>query len=192
LPVCAASITDASFEAPAVGSSYRYNPAVSGVTFTAGAGVQGNGSAWGFANAPDGAQTAFLQSGGFASIAMAVTGLEVGQSYTVSFWESRRPNYGLNPYSVSFEGTQIYSGAPASAVWSRVTTASFIAAAMTGTLTFSSGPKNGDNDTGIDAVTLTAVSVPEPASTTLLGTGMLGLGVVRRLAMRRQVVPRQA
>jgi hypothetical protein len=152
LPVCAASITDASFEAPAVGSSFRYNPAVSGVTFTAGAGVQGNGSAWGFANAPDGTQTAFLQSflqtGGFASIAMAVTGLEVGQSYTVSFWESRRPNYGLNPYSVSFEGTQIYSGAPASAVWTRVTTASFIAAAMTGTLTFSSGPKNGDNDTG--------------------------------------------
>jgi hypothetical protein len=42
----AANIVDSSFETPAVGTGFAYQPLVPGATFTNGAGVQGNGSAW--------------------------------------------------------------------------------------------------------------------------------------------------
>src|SRR3954464_596558 len=57
-------LIDGSFESPPQNGGWTFAPTVSGVTFTGRAGVQGNGSAWGFANAPDGTQTGFLQTYG--------------------------------------------------------------------------------------------------------------------------------
>ncbi|MDQ2659413.1 MAG: fibronectin type III domain-containing protein, partial [Verrucomicrobiota bacterium] len=50
------------FENPAQASSFVYNPTGAGWVFAGGAGIQGNGSQWGAANAPEGTQTAFVQN----------------------------------------------------------------------------------------------------------------------------------
>jgi hypothetical protein len=181
----AASIADSSFETPVVGAGYVYGPAVIGATFTNGAGVQGNGSAWGFAAAPDGNQTAFLQSGGASSIDLNVTGLLLGGTYEFSFFEAQRPNYGINSFTVSFNGTQIGSFTPTTPAWTQVTTHSFTALNTQGTLTFASAARFGDNDTGLDAITI-AGGVPEPASWALMigGFGLAGAALRRRPTYR--------
>ena len=56
-----------------------------GWTFS-GAGIEGNGSAWSAASAPDGTQAAFVQ--GTSSIAQTVS-LNAG-SYTISFQAAQR------------------------------------------------------------------------------------------------------
>jgi len=63
------SLVNPSFEIPALGSGYQYNPSAPGVgwTFSTSSGIQGNGSAWGAAPAPNGTQTAFVQSTGSIS-----------------------------------------------------------------------------------------------------------------------------
>ena len=177
----AATIIDYSFEAPSVGTgsgAYTYDPAVTGASFTGGAGVQANGSAWGFANAPDGSQTGFLQNN--AETDLDVTGLVVGDKYSVTFSESQRPGYGVLPITVDFDGATILNTTPLSTSWTAVTTASFIAAAQSGQLRFRTSALGGDNDSGIDQVMINGGAVPEPASWALMLVGFGGLGAVAR------------
>ena len=74
----AASLSDAGFEAPAVGSGFQYRPAGTPWTYAGSAGVAGNGS--GFTafnpNAPEGTQVGFLQQTG--SFSQTVAGLAAG------------------------------------------------------------------------------------------------------------------
>ena len=97
-----------SFEAPVQNggsNAYTYDPTVAGMTFTGAAGVQANGSAWQFNNAPDGNQTAFLQntsSNANAEIDIAVTGLTPGFDYTVSY--RRRHAAGKRPLGIALHG----------------------------------------------------------------------------------------
>ena len=188
------SVADASFETPSQGGSgYTYNPSASGVSFVDGAGVQGNGSAWGFQNAPDGVQTAFLQNGG--SIYLDVMGLTVGQTYSFSFDLSGRPNYGSNPVSVNYlEGpTDPAFGVftPADNSWRTYTTAQFTAQDSQGTLIFAGVNASGDNDTGLDNVRVNTVATsaaPEPSTWLLMfaGVGLIGATLrLRRLAQAR-------
>ncbi|MEA2998624.1 MAG: hypothetical protein QOK17_457 [Sphingomonadales bacterium] len=151
-------IVDGSFEQPPQNGGYAYGPTVTGVTFSGGAGVQGNGSAWGFANAPDGSQTGFLQTGSVGgSIAFAVSGLTPGASYQARFSIAQRTNWGgVATVTVSFNGTPIGSFTPASSAFAQVMTASFTAGPATGTLTFSVPAGTGDNSAAIDAVSLVA------------------------------------
>jgi hypothetical protein len=159
-----AVIPDGSFENPPQNGGFAYAPSVTGVTFSGAAGIQGNGSAWGFAAAPDGSQTGFLQTSGAAggSIAFAVSGLTAGASYQARFYIAQRPNYGVATVTVSFNGVAIGSFTPASTAFTQVTTGSFTAGASTGTLTFSASGGQGDSGTAIDAVTLAAApTVPD-------------------------------
>ena len=186
------SVADASFEAPALGGpSYVYNPSASGAYFVDGAGVQGDGSAWGFQNATDGVQTAFLQNGG--SIYLDVTGLTVGQTYTFSFDLSGRANYGSNPVSVNYvEGpTDPAFGlfTPAGNSWSTYTTAAFTAQYSDGTLIFAGTNTSGDNDTGLDNVRINTVATsaaPEPATWLLMFAGVGLIGATLRLRRRAE------
>src|SRR4029077_15310919 len=76
------SLVNPSFEIPALGSSFQYNPSAPGIgwTFPNGA-SQGNSRAWPAAAPPDGTQTAFIQS---TSTISQTLSLNAG-SYTLSF-----------------------------------------------------------------------------------------------------------
>jgi hypothetical protein len=126
------------------------------MTFGANAGVTGNGSAWGFAAAPEGDQVAFLRSSpeGTGSIKQTVTNLVRGGTYYLSFQAAQRPGYGLNPVTVKFNGVELGTFTPQSGSFSTFTTIAFQATGTTGTLEFTGTPSNGDAGTGIDAVSV--------------------------------------
>jgi YD repeat-containing protein len=151
-----AVILDGSFENPPQSGGFAYVPSVTGVTFSGGAGVQANGSAWGFAAAPDGSQTGFLQTGSAGgSIAFAVSGLVPGASYKARFSIAQRTSWGaVATVTVSFDGDPVGSFTPASGAFAQVTTASFAATAATGTLTFSVPAATTDSSAAIDSVAL--------------------------------------
>jgi hypothetical protein len=160
---------------------YAYDPygsvaagtsGISGWSFTGGAGVQQNGSAWGFANAPVGGQSAFLQSydGGIgvpkgtatdpSSISTTLSGLTKGDAYTLTFYMASRGGYGLNPIIVSSLGGQSYqvTSPPSTGLWSAysiVFTASSSSEVLTVDSTFPSSG-NYDNDTGVADLSITA------------------------------------
>jgi len=173
------------------GSGYTYDPStVAGWSFSGGAGVQANGSAWGFTNAPGGAaQTAFLQSyigsinvptGNPSTIQQSVSGLTSGDSYAVSFYLEGRPGYGLDPVTVTIDGVNVTITPASDSTWTKYT--EYFTASGSNTLTFSvSGSGDGpyDNDTGLADVSIGAT--PEPGTLLLLGTGLLGFaGFARR------------
>ena len=186
------TVADGSFENPALGGpSYVYNPSASGAYFVDGAGVQGNGSAWKFQNAPDGVQTAFLQNGG--AIYLDVTGLTVGATYSFSFDLSGRPGYGSNPVSVNYlEGpTDPAFGlfTPTADSWATYTTAQFTAQYSEGTLIFAGTNTAGDNDTGLDNVRVNAAATsaaPEPSTWFLMFAGVGLIGATLRLRRRAE------
>jgi hypothetical protein len=150
------AVAGGGFESPDFGSGYGYAPA-GPATFTGAAGIAGNGSAWGFAAAPEGDQVAFLQSGPApAAISLQVGGLTPGARYAVSFRISARPGYPPIPVTVKFEGAALGTFEPTSTAFTAVTSAAFTASSATGTLSFTGIAAADDRSTGIDAVTVAA------------------------------------
>jgi hypothetical protein len=182
----AQTISDYSFESPSVGSGYVYDPSgVPGATFTGGAGVQGNGSAWGFTTAPDGTQTAFLQSygGGNGSITLDVTGLTPG-TYTANFYTEARPGYDPVDVLVTWDGATVETFVNSdSFAWQGGPSFPFLVGTTSGQIEFQTAfvPLTGDNDVGIDDVTFTRIGgVPEPVAWALMLVGVGGVGAMLR------------
>jgi hypothetical protein len=156
--VSSTSLVNPSFEIPALGSGYQFSPSAPGVgwTFGSGSGIQGNGSAWGAAPAPDGTQTAFIQNTG--SISQALN-LNAG-SYTLSFQAAQRPYeccsapY-VQPIEVMVDGTQVGNMvSPPSTSFTAFSITFTVASSGTHTITFAGTDATGDKTTFIDAVTL--------------------------------------
>jgi hypothetical protein len=188
----AATIADYSFETPAGVGGFLYRPNdAPGVVFNGDAGVA---SGTGYAQAPDGVQNAFLQSTSQlgARIDITVTGLTVGDVYSFSFFDAQRNGFAVDAYAVLFDNQQIAAFSPGSIAWTARTTGVFTAAGATGTLTFAAPVLAGDNNTGIDDITLNAVGaaapggVPEPSAWALMLVGFGGLGAALR--RRRQTL----
>jgi len=148
-------LANPSFEIPALGSSYKYNPSAAGIgwTFIAGSGIQGNRSALGSTAAPNGNQTAFIKGTGIISQTLS---LDAG-TYTLSFRAASRPccaTASLQPIKVTVDGSQI--GAlisPASTGFGSFAIPFSVASGGAHTITFAvTGPS--DKSTFIDAVGL--------------------------------------
>ena len=99
-------VLNGSFETPFIGAgNYGYGGVGANWSFSGGAGLQSNGSAFGAAAAIDGTQTAFLQNVGLIA---QTTNLAAG-TYTVSLYAAQR--YGqINPVQVLIDGAPV--GAP--------------------------------------------------------------------------------
>lgn len=155
----APSVIGGGFEAPDKGSGYQYNPSGD---FTGPSGVAGNGSAWGFAAAPEGDQVAFLQNAQpgstKASIKLQVTGLVPGLSYKASFRISARPGYLGMPVTVKFADGPIGTFNPPTQNFTAATSAAFTATAASGILEFEGIVTSDNMATGIDLVTVQAAS----------------------------------
>ena len=152
----AASLSDAGFESPAVGSGFQYRPVGTPWTFTGGAGVAGNGSGFtaGNPNAPEGTQVGFLQQTG--SFSQAVTGLAAG-TYQLSFSAAQRANFQASrqDFRVLVDGVAVGTFTPSGTGYSSLT-ATFTVAAGSHTITFQGlDSAGGDNTAFIDNVQLT-------------------------------------
>lgn len=179
-PAAAVTIVNGSFEAPDFSpGQYVYGVAAPGWTFANGAGITTNASAWGFNDAPDGDQVAFLQN--VSSATQTLTGLTIGQTYTVNFDLSNRPGYSNILVDLSFGGTSIFSLTPTNS-WSSYS-ATFLASATTGDLVFSTNTGFGDHDAGLDNVSISG-AVPEPATWAIMiaGFGLTGAALRRHRA----------
>lgn len=149
-----ATFTNPSFEAPSLGS-YSYNPTGSSWTFTNNAGIQHNGSAYSGTGsvAPDGVQTAFVQSINSTLGTMSQGVNFSAGTYTISFQAARRSG-SIQPIRVSVDGVTVGTYTPASNAYALITTASFSVAAGSHTIMFAATDNVGDKTSFIDMVSI--------------------------------------
>jgi hypothetical protein len=148
------AVVGGGFEAPDMGTGYAYLPAGSPAVFAGNSGVAGNGSAWGFAPAPEGDQIAFVQGGESpASISLPVVGLTPGARYAISFRISIRPGFAGIPVTLSYQGVPLGTFNPPTTGFTAATSAAFTASSSSGLLAFT-GSGTIYDDSGIDLVTI--------------------------------------
>jgi hypothetical protein len=155
------TIGDAGFEAPALGTgNWNYGVTGSPWSFSGGAGISANNSAFTSGNppAPEGAQVALLQVNG--SFSQSVNGWDAG-SYQLSFEAAQRANQGASneDFQVLVDGAVVGKFTPADTAYQTYTTAPFSVAAGSNTITFQGlDSGGGDNTAFIDAVKVTALN----------------------------------
>jgi hypothetical protein len=140
------------FEAPNEAGGYAYNPSGGSWTFSANSGLQGNGSAWGAAQAPQGVQSAFLQQTGTIS---QTVNFPAG-NYTIRFLAAQRTTTGnAQGIAVTVDSANVGTWNPVnqSGNFTSYVTNSFNVSAGNHTITFSgTGYGGGDETAFIDAV----------------------------------------
>ncbi|MFD0716085.1 OmpL47-type beta-barrel domain-containing protein [Paenibacillus sp. GCM10027626] len=140
-------IPNGGFETP-ITANFTTGPMTNGWIFEVGSGIQTNGSDYGAAKAPEGNQTAFIQSSSSISQSLFLP----DGSYSVSFYAAKRTTYGgTQSFDVYYDTTKIGSFTPTSGNFTAFTTNSFTAAAGTHTIKFV-GTTHEDNTAFVDAV----------------------------------------
>ncbi|MEK7951627.1 hypothetical protein WKV53_14010 [Luteolibacter sp. Y139] len=165
-------IADPGFASPALAAgAFQYNPTGGSWTFSgaspSGSGLVSNGSGFSNPNAPEGTQAAFVQE--YGTMSQAITGLTVGNKYTITFAAAQRSGanqHGGESWNLKMDSTLIASYNPGPAATSYVDyTATFVATAATQTLTFvGTDLATGDNTVFIDNVriALNTATLPSP------------------------------
>jgi len=159
-------LVNTGFESPAAStSSFNYNYALTGWTLTGSAAVAVYGSAWNSAN-PPGNQSVALQGAPAMTLAKASqTFTAVAGTYQVSFFAAQRTGYnnptnGVQPITVSIDGTVITTTTPTSGTFAQYTTPSFAMTTGSHTLEFAATTKTVDLTTFIDTVAINVVTAP--------------------------------
>jgi hypothetical protein len=177
---CSGSIT---------GSTYIYNPAGCGAswTFENGSGLTHSPSGFGNPLGPDGSpQSAFLQ--GPADFYQSITGVDVGGIYSISFYAFQRnccDGSLAQTISVEFDGQLLTFSAstavlPVTSGWTLYTTDAFVATNSVGILKFSGNYKGGDASAFVDQISSTESGVaPEPGTVGLLIGGFAAMVTCR-------------
>ncbi len=95
-----------SFEEWQIGfQNYLYNAGAQPWAFAVGSGLTANASAFGSPNAPQGAQAAFVQNGGY----MTQTWTDSGNSYQLQFSAAGRTAYGVPTLTATIDGATVGS-----------------------------------------------------------------------------------
>lgn len=193
-PASAGVIRTASFEAPVLNpGDIQYGPdefafntnavgpvVISHFTFTGFSGIIKNGSLGVFPDTTFGTQAAFLQSylGTGAAISWALTGLNPGQTYALSFQDVASLIVPGEAFTVSAFGSAPILFAPNAAY----TVEGFLFTPLTssGSIDFNGPavPGNTNLATAIDHITVS--TVPEPLTLSLFGVGLAGVLALRR------------
>ncbi len=157
-PVHAQSVTNNSFEWPSQNGSCSYNTPGGTWTFTSSAGIEANGSGMTAPNAPDGTQTAFLQSnGGYKGTISQTISFPTTGTFEVSFQSARRTYGGQQSFNVAIDGTIVGSFSPTSSTFTQFTTAPFnVTVTGNHVLSFVGTASSGDDTDFIDSVSVFA------------------------------------
>ncbi len=153
-PPPATQFVNAGFELPAT-TNFTYGPITNGWTFNNRAGVQRNGSAFGAATAPEGVQTAFIQSvnGVHGEISQSVS-LAAG-TYSIKVQAAKRTSFGgAQTIDVFVGSTHVGSIAPSSGSFASYTTNTFTVAQGNHTIKFVGTAASGDSTAFIDSVVI--------------------------------------
>ncbi len=155
-------LENAGFESPAITSSHGVSGGGDGWTFNERAGMQRNGSAFGAADAPEGTQSALLQTNGGIAGAISQTIVFPAGSYSISFQAAKRASFGgQQSFAVYIDDTVLGSYTPTSGSYQAFTTDGFaIEKPGRHTIRFAATTTTGDNTAFIDAI-----AIGEPAPT---------------------------
>lgn len=197
---------DNGFESPDLGSgadALAYAPAGASWTFSGGAGIAANNSAFDVFNATQGqASDSAVSSSGQAGFLQGVSAISqsvylAAGVYSLTFNAVGRGggtfNFATNEITVTLGNDLLFAGTPDQGAMQTETTSEMgVLTSGYYTLTFSgvtanTGPNQGDHTTFIDNIqinTVSVVTVPEPASVSFLVLGFVALIAFRRL--RRQ------
>ncbi len=171
------------FESPSQNGGYSYGSfAAAGGSFSAalfgsGAGLQANGSAFGYATAPQGVQTADIQKNG--TITYSLNGLIAGATYGLSFFDAARTGINADSFTVSFNNAVIGLLTPAPNAFT-MPSLNFMPGATSDLLVFAATIIGSDTDVGIDAVNISAVPEPVSWAMMVIGIGAVGFALRRR------------
>jgi len=191
-PASAGAIRTASFEAPALNSpGIQYGPdefgfntnavgpvVIPNFTFTGFSGIYKNGSLGVFPDTAFGTQSAFLQSYNDtgSGISWAITGLNVGQTYALSFEDAAALVVPAEPYSVSAFGSAPMFYSPTTSY--TLENFQFTALTSSGSIDFVGPAAPGNFASAIDNIQIS--TIPEPFTLSLFGVGLAGAAAMRR------------
>lgn len=166
-----ATLLNAGFESPAVTatSGVKAGAFADGWSFNNRAGIQKNGSVFGAKDAPEGVQTALIQTnGGLAGEIKQTLGFPAGR-YKLSFQAARRGFGGQQSFNVYYDNTVIGSYTPTSQDFKAFKTGGFeVATTGSHTIKFAATTTSGDNTAFIDDVKL--ILIEEVADQTALAS----------------------
>ncbi|KTS03293.1 hypothetical protein, partial [Microbacterium testaceum] len=152
-----AQLQNTGFEAPST-TGVKSAPFTEGWSFVGRSGIQHNGSAFGAPSAPEGTQTALLQSrdgqhGSFSQTLDMAAG-----DYTLSYQASRRPGYSaVQTVQVLIDGVVVDSFAPPTATFTSHTSPTFTVSAGDHEIMFRGSAASGDATAFIDQVVLSPI-----------------------------------
>ena len=144
-----------------------------------------------FDNGKPGSQTVVGFISGVSSLSQVVQGFIAGRTYRVSVGVNARAGIPTRPtFQISADNAQIYGPTLLTAVdpagtfstaFTAIQSDTFVAANSFVTIKFANAAGSDANaSTLLSAVSLS--QVPEPVSLALLGVGLIGIGIARRLA----------
>jgi hypothetical protein len=122
----------------------------------------------------------------YDTVTQTVSGLSVGQAYTLSWAYGGRPGGGPQALDVSFGGQLLTTDTGSEGVWTD-NSFRFLATSGTETLQFASRNLGGLPSYGNEITNVSLTAVPEPAAWATMLLGFFGLGAALRANRRSSI-----